>query len=102
DGALTSKPTFENADGTGRIWFSAVKATDLSLPGPGKIFTFMDEHPDSIDDGLFMNDPGYAPGNERWRNFPASYHNGAAGVSFADGHVEMHTWSVLTGLLPTD
>jgi len=25
-------------------------------------------------------------------DFPASYHNGAAGLSFADGHSEVHRW----------
>lgn len=102
EGALSGRPIFENNDGTGRIWFSAQKATDLSLPGPANIFTFLDEHPDSIDDGEFMNNPGYAKGQESWRNLPASYHNGAAGISFADGHAEMHTWLVLTGIFPTD
>ncbi|MFL2921677.1 MAG: hypothetical protein ACJ0BN_04610 [Limisphaerales bacterium] len=25
-------------------------------------------------------------------DFPASYHNGAAGFSFVDGHAEVHKW----------
>ena len=25
-------------------------------------------------------------------NLPASYHNGASGVTFADGHAEIHKW----------
>jgi len=25
-------------------------------------------------------------------DFPASFHNGAAGFSFADGHAEIHRW----------
>jgi len=25
-------------------------------------------------------------------DFPASYHNGAAGISFADGHAEIKKW----------
>jgi prepilin-type processing-associated H-X9-DG protein len=25
-------------------------------------------------------------------DFPAAYHNGAAGLSFADGHSEIHQW----------
>lgn len=101
DMSLNGRPTFVNSDGTGRIWFSALKATDLSLPGPANIFTFIDEHPDSIDDGMFAHNPGYPQSAEHWRNLPASYHNGAAGISFADGHVEMHTWSVVSGIFPT-
>jgi len=27
-----------------------------------------------------------------WSDMPASYHNGAAGFSFADGHSEIHKW----------
>ncbi len=27
-----------------------------------------------------------------WADLPASYHNGAAGFSFADGHSEIHKW----------
>ena len=26
------------------------------------------------------------------RNTPATYHNGAGGISFADGHSEIHKW----------
>ena len=25
-------------------------------------------------------------------NLPASYHNGASGVTFADGHAQIHKW----------
>jgi len=25
-------------------------------------------------------------------DYPASYHNGAGGVAFADGHSEIHRW----------
>ena len=27
-----------------------------------------------------------------WVDLPASYHNGAGGISFADGHSEIHKW----------
>jgi prepilin-type processing-associated H-X9-DG protein len=62
------------------------KSSDI--PDPVNIYVFLDEHPDTINDGFFMNrwdDP-------RWGNLPASYHNGAANLSFADGHVESHRW----------
>ena len=73
------------------------KMTDLAKPGPVNIFLILDEHPDSINDGSFLLDPGYAPGSEKWRDLPASYHNGAAGISFTDGHAEMHAWKQITG-----
>jgi hypothetical protein len=90
NGALNNKPTFINH--TGRQYFTAKKQSDLDSPGPANIFVFLDEHADSIDDGIFMVDPGYQPGEERWRNLPASYHNLAGAFSFADGHGEVHRW----------
>jgi prepilin-type N-terminal cleavage/methylation domain-containing protein/prepilin-type processing-associated H-X9-DG protein len=58
---------------------------------PTQIFVFLDEHPDSINDGWFINDPTWAD-QPRWSDLPASYHNGAAGFSFADGHSEIKKW----------
>jgi prepilin-type processing-associated H-X9-DG protein len=95
--ALGGSPTFINANGF--TYFSAKKIMDLNKPGPGRTFVFVDEHPDSIDDALFAFNPGYAIGQESWRNLPASYHNGGAGISFADGHAELHIW-VQKGKLP--
>jgi prepilin-type N-terminal cleavage/methylation domain-containing protein/prepilin-type processing-associated H-X9-DG protein len=60
------------------------------IPEPSKIFVTLDEHPDSINDGFFWNHPG---GGTDWSDLPASYHNGAAGFSFADGHAEIHKWT---------
>jgi prepilin-type processing-associated H-X9-DG protein len=33
-----------------------------------------------------------SPGAARIIDFPASYHNGAGGISFADGHAEIRKW----------
>lgn len=59
-----------------------------AIPKPGEIFVFLDEHPDSINDGYFINQAYYA----WWLDLPASYHNGAASFSFADGHAGSHRW----------
>jgi prepilin-type N-terminal cleavage/methylation domain-containing protein/prepilin-type processing-associated H-X9-DG protein len=59
-----------------------------SIRKPSGIFVFVDEHPDSINDGYFLN-KAYYP---QWIDLPASYHNGGASVSFADGHAEPHRW----------
>ena len=103
DGAVgdggSSGPTYVNANG--RNYFLAKKVGDLNLPGPANIYVFLDEHADGIDDGLYMLNPGYAPGSEKWRNLPASYHNGAGSFSFADGHSEIHRWLVRGGLFST-
>jgi prepilin-type N-terminal cleavage/methylation domain-containing protein/prepilin-type processing-associated H-X9-DG protein len=58
------------------------------IPQPTEIFVFLDEHPDSIDDGYFINH-AY---QWKWVDLPASYHNGAAAFSFADGHGALHRW----------
>lgn len=55
---------------------------------PSSIFVFLDEHPDSINDGYFLNQPG----SQQWTDLPASYHNGGGSFSFADGHTELHHW----------
>jgi prepilin-type N-terminal cleavage/methylation domain-containing protein/prepilin-type processing-associated H-X9-DG protein len=55
---------------------------------PSQIFVFIEEHPNSIDDGYFINNPETLT----WTNLPAAFHNGAMNISFVDNHVEMHKW----------
>ena len=55
---------------------------------PSRIFVFIEEHPDSINDGYFLNNPETL----EWHDLPASYHNGGAYLAFADGHIESHKW----------
>jgi prepilin-type N-terminal cleavage/methylation domain-containing protein/prepilin-type processing-associated H-X9-DG protein len=55
---------------------------------PAFIFVFVDEHPDSINDGYFLNQAE----SWRWMDLPASFHNGAANFSYADGHVAPYRW----------
>jgi prepilin-type N-terminal cleavage/methylation domain-containing protein/prepilin-type processing-associated H-X9-DG protein len=63
-----------------------IKQTQVPLPS--KTWLFLDEHPDSINDGYFINNPD----ETHWQDIPASYHNGACGFSFADGHSEIKKW----------
>jgi prepilin-type processing-associated H-X9-DG protein len=72
-----------------------LKETDFTVPGPSKTWIFVDEHPDGINDGLFgMRMPSASawPRATTWDDVPASYHNGACGFSFADGHAEVKKW----------
>jgi len=62
-----------------------------SPPRPSDFYVFLDEHPDSINDGYFLNDANPLTFNQ-WGDLPASYHNGACGFSFSDGHSEIHMW----------
>lgn len=59
---------------------------------PGKTWLMLDEHPDSINDGYFINNPTASA----WQDIPASYHCGAGEFSFADGHSEMRKWKSRT------
>jgi prepilin-type N-terminal cleavage/methylation domain-containing protein/prepilin-type processing-associated H-X9-DG protein len=64
-----------------------------SIPSPTDIFVTLDEHPDSINDGYFQPFSTLANyQNDHWHDLPASYHDGACGFSFADGHSEIHKW----------
>lgn len=58
------------------------------IPDPSQIFVFIEEHPDSVNDGYFLNKPAEL----EWYDLPASYHSGGANLAFADGHVESHRW----------
>jgi len=60
-----------------------------SIPDPGGTFVSLDEHPDTISGGLFLNDPA---NSARWDDQPASYHDGGCSFSFADGHAQLHLW----------
>ncbi|MBM3824447.1 MAG: prepilin-type N-terminal cleavage/methylation domain-containing protein [Verrucomicrobia bacterium] len=70
------------------------KLSDIQPMGASKAFVFIDEHPDSINFGdvaVAMND-GISGSRVFIIDYPASTHNGSGGMSFADGHVEIHKW----------
>lgn len=66
------------------------------VPKPPKTWLTLDEHPDSINDGYFINNPSV----NSWQDIPASYHNGACGFSFVDGHSEIRKWKSSTSIYP--
>ena len=68
---------------------------DSDFHNAAMTFTMLDEHHESINDAGFGH-PGTPPGvNLRWVDFPATYHNGAGGLSFADGHSEIRKWKTI-------
>lgn len=70
-----------------------------TIPHPSEIFVFLDEHPDSINDGYFLNKySNYT--YYRWIDLPASYHHGAGALSYADGHSELHRWRMASTRVP--
>jgi prepilin-type N-terminal cleavage/methylation domain-containing protein/prepilin-type processing-associated H-X9-DG protein len=76
-------------------WRVYRKGSDMVDPGPSGTFVFLDEREDSINDGMFVVDmDGWPdqPSRIHRVDIPASYHNGAGGFSFADGHSEIKKW----------
>lgn len=71
-----------------------LKASDFVAPGPSMTWVLVDEHPDSMNDGFFCVDMNGYPnqGATKLPDVPASYHNGACGFAFADGHSEIKKW----------
>src|SRR5204862_3937764 len=55
---------------------------------PSRIFSFVEEHPDSINDGYFIN----RFTSHQWIDLPASDHFGGTHFAYVDGHVERHRW----------
>ena len=73
-------------------------------------WVFIEENPVTINDGAFaveMTPPGSSTGYNI--DHPATYHSGATGLSFSDGHAAIHKWrsplmsnpTVLTSSDPT-
>jgi len=73
------------------------KLSDIKRPPPTGLWVFVDEHPDSINDGWLTDS---WPGGGGWGDLAASYHAGACGIGFADGHAEIHKWKDKATLQP--
>ena len=88
-GMHDGKPTWF---GNSPPWRMFLKESDVLVPSD--TWVFVDEHPDSINDGFFCTDMNPAPNLSAATlpDCPASYHNGACGFAFADGHSEIHRW----------
>jgi prepilin-type N-terminal cleavage/methylation domain-containing protein/prepilin-type processing-associated H-X9-DG protein len=83
-------------------WRGYNKQADIINPSPVNLIVHLDEQGDSINDASFCTSMGSSltdnPGV--WTDLPASYHNGACGFSFADGHAEIHKWRVGSTCVP--
>ena len=80
--------------GWGPSWLGYRKMGDMLKPGPANTITLLEEREDSINDGFFViSMEGYPNvASTVMVDFPASYHGGAAGFAFGDGHSEIHKW----------
>ena len=75
-------------DQTIKTYFTFRKLSAIIRPPPSQAFVFLDENPSTLDDGYFL----VVFDTIIWGNDPGIYHNGACGLSFADGHSETHRW----------
>ena len=85
--------------GTSSRWWTGtppyrryLKRTELVAPPPSQLWVFVDEHPDSINNGDMAVKCDTVGPAAQFVDYPASYHNGACGFSFADGHSEIKRW----------
>ena len=76
----------------GDSWRTYGKLTDITLPAPCQLWVVVDEHPDSINDGGLGVECSKTNAEARIVDYPASFHAGACGFAFADGHSEIHRW----------
>ena len=67
------------------------KVGQLTKLSPSQALVYLDEREDSIDDGYYAIEMIKGAG-ARLVNFPGSFHNKAGGLTFADGHAEIHRW----------
>jgi prepilin-type processing-associated H-X9-DG protein len=58
---------------------------------PADTYTFLDEHPNSMNDGWFLPVLNNSDTTE-WQDLPGSFHNRGCNFAFADGHSERHRW----------
>lgn len=82
--------------GNDKLWYGDEyhqiyeKMSQIVRPPPTQLWVLVDEHPDSINDACFFTEMTVT--DALWVDLPASYHNGACGYSFADGHSEIKRW----------
>jgi prepilin-type N-terminal cleavage/methylation domain-containing protein len=99
NGALGNGIKYTGFPFSANFWW-AIKASQLNTPGPSQSWVFLDEHPDSIDDPILYTYYGYTNGTGQFTELPAANHSQAVGISFADGHSEIHKWSGGNIVLP--
>jgi prepilin-type processing-associated H-X9-DG protein len=91
--ATSGGDTWLNPKSPGGPYMFYVKESQVvNKPGPSDLFMFLEEHPDSINDGSFAFEmPGNSTFNTKWIDVPAKNGN-VCPFGFCDGHVEIHKW----------
>ena len=66
---------------------------------PSNFFVTMDENEVTVNDAYFRVDVdanlNLNASSMKINDWPAAYHGGSGGISFADGHAEVHKWRFL-------
>jgi len=69
------------------------KLTELVLcPGTSDTFVFCEENMCSMNDGYLQVNAAFSSPVATFPDVPGSYHRWGCGISFADGHAEIHKW----------
>ena len=84
--------TDADASGLG-LWRGWKRTTDPARRGPTDLIVLLDEHPDSINDAYWIATLNGYGGLYGWCDLPATYHNGAGGFAFLDGHSQVKRWT---------
>jgi prepilin-type processing-associated H-X9-DG protein len=69
-------------------WATFGKFAAIAVPSPTMLWVLVDESAVGLNDAAFA----FQMVNPAWIDAPGSYHNGACGFAFADGHSEIHRW----------
>jgi prepilin-type N-terminal cleavage/methylation domain-containing protein len=68
------------------------KLTSFLTPGPANTWVIIDENPWSINDASFAVAMQQGSDSSTVVDYASGLHAGACGLSFADGHSEVHKW----------
>ena len=81
----------DDRSGLGK-WVGWKKTSDPKKRSPTELLVLLDEHPDSINDGYYIATLSGYGGLYGWCDVPATFHNGACGFAFLDGHSQVKRW----------
>jgi prepilin-type N-terminal cleavage/methylation domain-containing protein/prepilin-type processing-associated H-X9-DG protein len=95
NGELAFKSGWTQEGWPANVWRVYRKLGDMLDPGPTMTWVMLDEREDSMNDGFWVTQMNGYPNLAQTMivDYPASYHNGAAGFSFGDGHAEIKKWT---------
>ncbi len=91
---ISASGAWTQSDWPRSTWQVFRKMGEMVNPGPTMTWVLLDEREDSINDGFWCTEMTGYPNLAQTMivDYPASYHAGAAGFSFADGHAEIKRW----------